>query len=95
MKTTLVIDSNHIENNMESQEYLNDNIDKFNNQCRIVLKALLRGEKLTCATALIKYSIGHLPRRICTLRQFGVEVLDRRKSGGFKEYYLDNKKLIE
>ncbi|MGB0405237.1 MAG: helix-turn-helix domain-containing protein [Fusobacterium sp.] len=94
MKPQVAIDSFHIENNMESQEYLENNLSKFNNQCRIVLKALLNGERLTCATALIKYHIGHLPRRICTLRKAGVNILDQRKPGGFKEYYLENKKLI-
>jgi len=78
----------HIENNVESQHFYEANADKFNNQCKTVYEALLRGERLTVLESAIKYGIGHLPRRILDLKNLGVNVLDERMKGGYKEYFL-------
>jgi len=79
----------HIENNAESQQIFEANERKFSNQCQIVYDALLRGERLTTALALIKYNIGDLRRRVKDLKDiFKVPVQSEIQKGGFKEYFL-------
>jgi hypothetical protein len=80
--------SKRLENNRESQAILDANKARLNNQCRIVLEALLRGERLTTATALLKYGIGDLRRRIADLIERGIEVKKELKQGRYKEYFL-------
>ncbi|UYW01767.1 helix-turn-helix domain-containing protein [Flavobacterium agricola] len=79
----------HNENTIENQKHFDDNQPKFSNQCKIVYEALLRGEKLTTAYALIHYGIGDLRRRVKDLKDnFNVPVESRKLQGNFKEYYL-------
>jgi hypothetical protein len=79
----------HFENNIESQNNFDANIDKFSNQCKIVFKALLRGEKLTTTKALLEYGIGDLRRRVKDLKDmWNVPVECRYVDGRFKEYFL-------
>jgi hypothetical protein len=80
--------SKRLENNRESQAILDANKARLNNQCRIVLEALLRGERLTTATALLKYGVGDLRRRIADLIERGIEVKKELKQGRYKEYFL-------
>lgn len=79
----------HIENKISNQEHFEANRDKFSNQCKIVYEALLRGERLTTATALIEYRIGDLRRRIKDLKDmWNVPIASETVQGSFKEYYL-------
>jgi hypothetical protein len=41
----------HYENNPESQQHFERNIDHFTEQCKIVYRAFMRGERLTTTTA--------------------------------------------
>ena len=58
------------------------------------MDAFLRGEKLTTATALIKYGVGDLRRRIKDLKDnYGVVGIEDNMIGnGFKEWYLNKSK---
>jgi hypothetical protein len=85
------------ENNLESQRILYENKDKINGQCRIVLEALKRGERLTVRDAMLRLGIGDLRRRIKDLidydkaKHFGQEIWNIKSSklpGGFKEYFI-------
>ena len=79
----------HHENNVESQLHFEANKDKFSNQCKIVFEALMRGERLTTATALIKYGIGDLRRRCKDLRDmWSVPVQSEYIDGRYKEYFI-------
>lgn len=79
----------HVENNKESQQNFNRNIDHLNNQCKIVYEALLRGERLTTTTALLKYGIGHLPRRIKDLiDNYKIPIQSEFTKDRYKEYFL-------
>ena len=78
-----------LENNPESQAILNANKEHFSKQCEIVYQAMLRGEKLTTASALLRYSIGDLRRRVKDLIDIhGIEVKSRLIENRFKEFYL-------
>lgn len=60
----------HRENNLVSQENFEANEPRFRGQCKIVMDAFLRGEKLTVVGAMINYKIGDLRRRIKDLKIF-------------------------
>ena len=57
-----------VENNRESQDHLNENREKFSNQCRKVLALLQDGVKLTTENA-VTFGIRSLPRRILDLKR--------------------------
>jgi hypothetical protein len=84
------IDFTHPHNNRESELMFDENIEHFENQCKKVLRALKRGEKLTTTIALLKYGIGDLRRRIKDLKDtYHVDVkADFINGTRFKEYYL-------
>lgn len=91
--TQLQIDFNkpliHFENKTENQLIFEANKEHFSNQCRIVFEALLRGERLTTAKALLKYGIGDLRRRCKDLRDiWNIPVQSEYVEGRYKEYYL-------
>ncbi len=84
------------ENNLESEAILKYNHHTFSKQCRTVFEALMRGERLTTTGALIKYSIGHLPRRIKDLIDYAkVPVKSELLKTKFKEYYLTEDQIKE
>lgn len=80
----------HQENKVANQEHFELHKEHFSNQCKIVYEALLRGERLTTAKALLKYGIGDLRRRIKDLKDnWNVPVKDEYQEGTrFKEYFL-------
>jgi len=77
-----------IENNQESNRILQANKVKINRQCRVVLDAFQRGERLTVIEAAIKYGVGDLRRRVKDLRDKGFEIKDEMLPGGYKKYFL-------
>ncbi len=82
------------ENNRESLAILNDNKQRFSNHCRIVLDALLRGERLTTGIALTKYSIGDLRARCRDLDKFnGIKIEKQLIEGRYKEYFLSQEEI--
>ncbi|WCM42440.1 helix-turn-helix domain-containing protein [Flavobacterium sp. CBA20B-1] len=83
---------NHHENLPENQKHFDQNKRHFSAQCSIVLQALQRGERLTTITALMKYKIGDLRRRIKDLKDYhNVDIQSSFVPGTrFKEYFLNN-----
>ena len=80
----------HRENLPENQRHFEENKEHFSKQCKIVLQALKRGERLTTITALMKYRVGDLRRRIKDLKDYhNIDVKSEFVKGSrFKEYYL-------
>lgn len=82
----------HKENNKESQEHYSENKKHFSNQCKRVYEALLRGERLTTVSALLKYQIGDLRRRIKDLKDYHkINIKSqwvKKNNSRFKEYYV-------
>lgn len=56
------------ENNKESQTHLEENEQKFSQQCLKVMELLNQGKRLTVVNA-ITFGISSLPRRIMDLRE--------------------------
>ncbi len=79
----------HLENNAESQKSFEEKESRFRGQCKTIMDAFKRGERLTTAKALINYGIGDLRRRIKDLKDiYKVDVQENKMKGGFKEWYL-------
>ncbi|QYS85441.1 hypothetical protein JJC03_09340 [Flavobacterium oreochromis] len=73
-----------------SQEHFDMCNPFFSYQCRVVYQALLRGEKITTSTALIKYKVGDLRRRVKDLKDmWGVPVLSEYTKTRYKIYFLN------
>lgn len=83
------------ENNSDSQALFKANEPRFRGQCQTIMKAFMRGEKLTVATALINYKIGDLRRRIKDLKDnYKVSGIESKMIGrGFKQWSLDRNKF--
>lgn len=75
------------ENNSHSQAILEANIDRFEGQCKTILKLLKEGGRLTVRD-MVLMGIGDPRRRIKDLRDNGIEIKDELKEKRFKEYYL-------
>jgi len=82
----------HSENNNDSQKLFEKNEKRFRGQCKTIMDAFKRGEKLTVVKAMQKYRIGDLRRRIKDLKDnYEVKNIKSRMIGhGFKEWYLNN-----
>lgn len=80
----------HYENNRESQLDFLENEPKFRGQCKTIMEAFKRGERLSTTKALINYGIGDLRRRIKDLKDnYKVENIGEVKlDGGYKEWFL-------
>ena len=81
------------ENNAHSEAILDKNYERLNKQCQLVLTLLKSGLELTVREAMISYGIGDLRRRICDLRQAGIDVKDTVLRGGCKQFYLEKNNL--
>ena len=91
--------SSRKQNSTENQNILDKNIVKFNYQCRLVLRLLQEGNKLTTAGASRGYYdkwekdrkviIGDLRARIRDLRVY-YKIEDEKFDGGFKKYFIKN-----
>jgi hypothetical protein len=55
----------------------------------LVYEALLRGERLTTTTALIKYHIGDLRRRIKDLKDIWNAIQDQYVDGNSRIFLID------
>lgn len=81
------------ENNATSEAHLNENKEKFTDQCKKVLELLRSGVRLTTINAP-SYGILSLPRRLKDLRDYnGVHinetwVRDQEGRKLFKEWFL-------
>lgn len=81
------------ENNRESAQILKDNELHLKKQCRIVLEALCRGQRLTTTKAL-GYGIGDLRARIRDLKDDNkVDVQKTLIEGRYKEYWLTDEEI--
>ena len=80
----------HYENNAESQCDFLERETEFRGQCKTIMEAFQRGERLSTKIALLEYGIGDLRRRIKDLKDnYNVEnIVDEKKDGGFKVWYL-------
>ena len=80
----------HSENNNDSQKLFDENESRFRGQCNTVMKALLRGERLTVVSAMQYYKIGDLRRRIKDLRDnYDVKCIEENLlDNRFKEWYI-------
>ena len=80
----------HRENNLTSQGNFEANEPKFRGQCKTIMDAFKRGERLTTLSAMVNYGIGDLRRRIKDLKDnYNVKgITDETKKGGFKEWHL-------
>lgn len=95
----LALDFTHREeNNHDSRRHLEENREKFSDQCQKVYSILLSGVRLTVLSAITEYGISSLPRRILDLKEhfkreeIDVEIKDTWvKTDGkerYKEYYI-------
>lgn len=86
------IDLNNIvhtrENNIYSETILNNNYKRLNNNCRILLDALERGERLTGLSIVKKYGMLEYRRRIKDLKESGIYIKERNLWLGCKEWFL-------
>lgn len=79
------------ENNSISQAVLDMNETHFRGQCKIIMEAFLRGEKLTTTSALLNYKIGDLRRRIKDLKDsYNVtQIKSCLVDGRFKQWWIE------
>lgn len=67
------------ENNRESQSHLEENYEKFSEQCKKVYAILKSGIRLTVKKAVTEYGINSLPRRLKDLKdKCGVTTIEDR-----------------
>lgn len=79
------------ENNSISQAVLDNNQAHFKGQCKTVMEAFLRGEKLTTTSALLNYKIGDLRRRIKDLKDIYnvTQIKSCLVDGRFKQWWIE------
>src|SRR5688572_15654283 len=79
------------ENNIESQEHLDNNRHKFNQKCKIVFGWLISGRRIKVLEAAIE-GVSSLPRRIKDLKDKGVLISDEW-AGDVKEWFMDKDQI--
>lgn len=80
------------ENSQENENFLNENRQKFSDQCLKVVEYLNQGKRLTVKWA-VNSGIASLPRRIKDLKEGGFNVLDEWVRDGkgkklYKEWFI-------
>lgn len=86
----LALDFTHRqENNYQSRKHLEENRQKFSDQCQKVYSLLSSGVRLTVLSAITEYGISSLPRRILDLKENGIEIRDRWVKEGNKNSYKE------
>ena len=92
MQLALDFNPHRDENNYHSRKHLEENRDKFSQQCKLVLTILQSGRRLTVLSAINEYGISSLPRRILDLKENGVEIKDRwieiNNKRAYKEWWI-------
>lgn len=81
------------QNSYQNQVILDNNKDRLSNQCRIVLEALLRGERLTTSSALLNYGIGDCRARIRDLIKSGIQISKDLQTDRYKVYYMTEQQI--
>jgi hypothetical protein len=79
--------SHQRENNSFSQSIYESQYERLSNNCQILLKALLRGERLTGADVVKKYGMLEYRRRFADIKAAGIPVKDEMV-GNVKQWYL-------
>lgn len=80
----------HVENNSDSQSYLNANLDKFSEQCRTLYLYLRVHPCINMKQAVNELDIWDLRRRIKDLiDKHGVRIYSMRMPRGYKIYSLN------
>ena len=89
--------SYHRENNIASQQYLNENMERFNRQMKLMYDLLMKGIGLTRLIAMQEYKIMDLARRKKDLKTQGVSMHDDKKIEGLQVVYMtdEDKRLNE
>lgn len=79
----------HIENNDESQEFLDANLEHFSDQCETLYRYMLKGNRVNKKIAINDLDIWDIARRIKDLKdKHGITVQSERMPGGYKEYWI-------
>lgn len=76
------------QNSRENEAILEMNLPKIKTQCDTIYQAMLRGEKLTTTSALLRYGIGDLRARIRDLVKSGIPIKKEIQKGGYKIYSI-------
>lgn len=92
MQLALDFSCHRDENNHDSRRHLEENRQRFSDQCQQVYSLLLSGVRLTVLSAITEYGISSLPRRILDLKESGIEIKDCwieiNNKRAYKEWYL-------
>jgi hypothetical protein len=80
--------TDRVENNAESTATLREMKDIIPNQCRLILDAMMRGERLTVKSAINQYNIGDLRRRIKDLKDYYKVPISSQRLGYKKEWFM-------
>lgn len=76
MQTELDFTTHTIENNPDSESFLNDNKVKLSKECEKVYELLKQGRQLSVKECVLENITQSLPRRILDLKENGIEVRD-------------------
>lgn len=76
MQTELDFTTHVIENNPDSESFLNENKNKLSNECEKVYNLLKQGRQLSVKECVVENITQSLPRRVLDLKQAGYEVRD-------------------